>query len=436
MRSISLSRRDLLRGFGATALLAPFATLMDPEKALAAPAKRALFVYVPDGCIPRFWHPTGGESDFVLPKMSAPLEPIRQHLIFLDGLAMYDGAPTHEGGIAKVLTGLTTQEKSLDVFLSENIAGSTPHKLIQLGVGSNYMRGEPGTFTYLGGGVAMLPDDNPLSVFSRVFGSVSGNEGGDDIEKRRKKSVLDAARSELTALKNRLGTTEREKLDVHLESLRELEARITGQGLMACDIAGFNSEGFTVVEDGAWPPAYHREEHFATITNLQIDLAVLALSCGASNVVSLQFSHQVSPTRVPDAGMAHHDSSHYGEDTSAAAEEFVKSRGWFMKQFVSLIQKLEATPDGDGSLLSNTLVFMFTDVGDANTHDHKRMPFVLAGGAGRKLKTGRALTYGTSDRNEAHTKLLVTIAHALDVPIDRFNHVPVGSSEGPLDGIL
>src|SRR5690242_17288517 len=99
---MSFSRRNFLTGLGSAALLAPFATQLRPGRALAAPAKRVMFVYVPDGCIPDLWHPKGSETGFTLSEMTTPLESVRKHLIFLDGLEMFDGGATHEGGIAKV----------------------------------------------------------------------------------------------------------------------------------------------------------------------------------------------------------------------------------------------------------------------------------------------------------------------------------------------
>ena len=133
MRKPSLSRRNFVAGLGASAALVPFLSSLRASRAGAAAPKRAMFVYVPDGCIPAKWHPTGSETSFTLPEMSAPLEPIKQHLVFVDGLTMYSGGATHEGGAAKVLTGVGAQ--SLDIFLGEKIGAASPFRSLQLGVG-------------------------------------------------------------------------------------------------------------------------------------------------------------------------------------------------------------------------------------------------------------------------------------------------------------
>jgi Protein of unknown function (DUF1552) len=431
-------RRSLLRGLAATALLAPFAQL--PKRARAAAPKRAMFVYVPDGCIPALWHPKGSETSFTLPEMSAPLEPIKQHLVFLEGLTMYSGGATHEGGIAKVLTGVSPQ--SLDIFLGDKISADRPHRSLQLGVGTTFQNGS-GSFSYIGEGQTVNPDDDPLNAFSRVFGTVAGT-GGDDtaraLAKRQRQSVLDASLADLNALKARLGSTEKEKLDVHLDSLRELENRISGNAMTSasCDISKFNKTGFSVSPTDYYPKTYHKEENFKLMGQMQMDLAALALSCGSTNVVSLMWSHAVSPTHILETGVTtgNHDASHYGSADSQMAKDFVKLKRWFMEQFVYLIQKLASTPDDGGTLLDNTLVLLCSELGDSNLHDHDSVPFVLAGKAGGALRTGRYLSYKgkNAGENEPHSKLLVSVANALDVPIDSFGFT--GKGKGPLSGLL
>jgi hypothetical protein len=169
-----------------------------------------------------------------------------------------------------------------------------------------------------------------------------------------------------------------------------------------------------------------------------MDLAVLALSCGATNVATLMWSHAVSPTHVKETGVTtgNHDASHYGTADSQNAKDFATLKRWFMTQFVYLIQKLEATPDEGGSLLSNTLVVLCSELGDSNNHDHERVPFVLAGQAGGAVRTGRFLDYRGKNKgkNEPHTKLLTSIANAMDVKIDSFGYA--GEGTGLLTGVL
>jgi hypothetical protein len=439
--SFKFNRRTLLTGLGATALIAPFAQLPALRKAHAAAAKKVMFVYVPDGCIPERWHPTGSETSFTLSEMTTPLESIKQHLVFVDGLTMYSGGATHEGGFAKVLTGVGP--KSLDVVLGEELGKSTPHRSLQLGVGATFQNGA-GSVSYLGQGQPINPDDDPTNAFARVFGGGGGASSGasPELSKARKKSVLDTSLAELNALKARLGTTEKNKLDVHLDSLRELESRLTGGGASAmaggmCDASAFNKVGFKNNPMDYYPKTYHKEEKFKEVGELQMDLAVMALACGSTNVVTLTWSHAVSPTKIPETGVTtgNHDASHYGEPNSQNAKDFVTLKKWFMERFVYLIDKLANTPDQDGSLLDNTVVMLFSELGDSNRHDHDRVPFVLAGKAGGSLKTGRYLNYKGKNggENEPHTKLLVSVANLAGVQIDSFGFT--GKGTGPLGGL-
>ena len=107
-----------------------------------------------------------------------------------------------------------------------------------------------------------------------------------------------------------------------------------------------------------------------------------------------------------------------------------------MGEFAYLIDRLDKTPDGDGTLLDNTLVMLCSELGDSNLHDHDRVPFVLAGRAGNALETGRFLDYrGTNGgKNQPHTKLLVSVANALGVEIESYGFT--GEGKGPLSGLL
>jgi hypothetical protein len=429
-----VSRRRFMRGAGSALALLPFLSSLKASRAGAAPAKRAMFVYVPDGCIPAKWHPSGSETSFTLPEMTAPLEPIKQHLIFLDGLTMYSGGATHEGGAAKVLTGVGDQ--SLDVFLGDKIGGSKPFRSLQLGVGSTFQAGVP-SVSYIGAGQPVNADDDPLDAFSRVFGTVGGGADA-DLAKRKQQSVLDAALADLQALQNKLGSTEKQKLGVHLDSLREVEGRLTGAAVSAsCGSPNFDKRGFSVNPTDYYPKTYHKEEFFKTVGLMQMDLAVLALSCGATNVATLMWSHCVSPTHILETGVTtgNHDASHYGDPSSQNAKDFITLKRWFMDQFVYLIQKMQNTPDDGGSLLDNTVVLLCSELGDSNLHDHDNVPFVLAGRAGGALKTGRYLNYRGkhNGKNEPHTKLLVSVANAVGAGIDSFGYT--GEGTGGLSGL-
>ncbi len=408
--------------------MVPLSMGLGLRPALAGPAPtRAMFVFIPDGCVPSLWHPTGSEFDFQLSPMLSPLQSVRDDFVFLSRVNMYEGDPTHEGGVAKVLTGVGPV--SLDVFLGNQFAGETPVSSLYLGVGANYQNGG-NYFSYVGNGKVRTPEDNPLTAFASVFGSVDGSPTP---TRNTRASVLDAALGDLNSVRSKLGTAERAKLDLHLSALREVEGKIARDAPPSCGGETFNREGFTV-PDGyhGYPPKYDREEHFELVGKLQTDLAVLALGCDMTRVVSFQWSHPVSPTRMKWSGSSqkYHDASHFGNPDSQNARDFVLMKQWYAEQLRYLVNSLRNRPDGDSNLLDNTIIFVFSDLGDSNKHDHRKMPFLLAGRAGGALRTGRLLDYD----GDAHTKLLVSIANALGVNIDSFGYT--GHGRGPLPGLL
>ncbi|MDQ3032412.1 MAG: DUF1552 domain-containing protein [Myxococcota bacterium] len=430
-----MQRRGFLKGLAAGAALAPIGLHTLARSARAEGEVRALFVYVPDGCIPDLWHPRGSESAFTLPAMSAPLESIRAHCTFLDGLDMYAGGATHEGGCAKVLTG--NAETSLDVFLGQALREGVPHPSLHLGVGANFENGS-GSMSRLHG-AEVKADDDPLNAFERLFGRADAGESSEEeLRLRRRRSVLDAVSGDLGATRARLGASERTKLEVHLESLRELERRLVAGGSGSCTDVAWNAGGYRNLETDHYPKSYHREDNLLPVGALQQDLAVLALGCGLTRVCSLMWSHPVSPTHLPDTGspLGNHDASHFGAPDSESARHFTSMKRWFCERFAELITKLESTPDGGGTLLDSTVVLLCSELGDSNAHDHRRVPFVVAGGAGGRLRGNRFLDYrgASSGENEAHSKLLVSIARACGVDVETYGYA--GHGPGGLEGLL
>jgi hypothetical protein len=437
-----LSRRSFLASAAAAGLLLPFLGKGRRAHAAGSPNKvKAIFVYVPDGCIPSKWHPTGSETSFTLAPMTQPLAPIQQHLVFLKGLDMYAGGATHEGGVRKVLT--ATAAKSIDVYLGEtlNAVDNLPHASLQLGSASNFQNGS-GSMSFIAAGVEVKPDDDPINAFTRIFGAApgaGGSGGADTPEQKRRRSILDLASGDIARTRARLGAVEKDKLDIHVAAFDEIQRRATGQPIAGCTSQTFDLHGYANVATDYYPKTYEKEDKFQQVGELQLDIAALALSCKMTRVVSMMWSHPVSPTHIPPSGasLGNHDASHYGDPASGTAADFIALKRWFMDRFVYLIQKLAATADPDGgTLLDNSVVFLCSELGDSNLHDHHNMPFVLAGGAAGQLRGGRLLDYTgqVNGENQPHAKLLVSIANLMGVPITEYGYT--GHGTGPLPGLI
>lgn len=431
-------RRRLIKGVVAGGLTMPLSGLLgNAAWAQGGVPKRALFVYIPDGCSQPHWHPSGSETSFTLPAMTQPLESQIQDLVFLRGLKMYAGESTHEGGIKKMLT--ATGNLSLDIVIGNYFRDQTTHSSVHLGVAANHQNN--GNFmSFQGSGSPVTPDDNPISAFERLFGP---GDGISDARQRRRLSVLDAALDDLNRLRAKMGSEERIKLELHETSLREVEQRVRSAAegdAGTCGNPSWNAQGWSVPDDyRSYPKYWNLEEHFKTVGDLQMDLAVLALQCNLTRSVAIQWSHAVSPTNLGDYGVnttqAHHDASHYSIGNEASVQNFVAYKRWYTERFAYLLNQLRAVPEADGStLLDNTLVFLCSELGNSSRHDHADMPFIVGGGSNLGLQTGRFLDYRSAHdgEGEAHAKLLVSIANYLGININEFGYTGKGS--GPLGG--
>jgi Protein of unknown function (DUF1552) len=453
------SRRSFIAKAFATGAAAQLPWLGRMSSAKAATPINFVSVFVPDGCIPNLWYPKGSETGFTLPQMSEPLGAIKEHCIFFEGVGMPGGEPTHPGGTKKVLTG--TGPQSMDVFLGQKLKGSAPFDSIQLGVASNFENGS-GSVSFMAQGQEVKPDDNPLNAFARLFGKGTAAPttpgmpppGGIDpaeLALKQKKSILDVIKGDITALNTKLAGAEKARLDSHLTFVRDVEMRLDrlsmppmagmtgGGGGAMCDGSGFNKDGYKNTSTN-YPQSYHQAQNFPVIGKLQMDLLVSALGCGLTHSASLMWSHAVSPTKIPGvSAIGNHDASHYGVNAGGnTGQAYIANRRWFMSRFVELIQAMKALPYGDSNLLDHTVIFLCSDINDGDLHDHRQIPFVLAGGSKAGLKGGRFLSYagkGQGGQNETHAKLLVSIARACGATeVNSFGYTAMGT--GPLPGVV
>lgn len=429
---VSWSRRQFGLGLGATLLAAPFLSLLGGGgKARAAATSRAtrlILFFSPNGTVHAHRRPTGSNSSFAFPAGSIlePLTPVKQHLTVIDGLDFF-GADNHEGGMKAMLTGggNGTGEnagKSIDQLVAAKIGGATRFPSLELGVQTSAWGGNAQTrMSYAGPGQFVPPDDDPASVYRRLWGAV-GPPGEVDANLRKRRSVIDLAKHDLDRLHDRLGVEERAKLDQHLAALRQLEQGLGGGAGGSCSAPVAPAAGAPYVND-----------QFPALGRAQLDLLLAAVGCGLTQVASVQFAHTVAPQVFSWLGLGegHHSLSHIGDDNPAGVAQFVAAERWFAEQFAYLVQRLADTPDpeGGGSLLDTSLVVWSKEMGDSRLHVCKDVPFVLAGKAGGYLTPGRYLAAaGTS-----HQRLLVSIGQAMGLTNQTFGDGTGGT--GPLPGL-
>lgn len=423
----SKHRRAFLKGLGTAGLTAGLGTLALPFARIAMAEeihpRRAIFVFIPDGMTPSDWHAQGTGTQFTLPGMTQPLDRVREHCLFLNGIDMYGSGSTHEGGCAKVFTGAAGRSSdnavSLDHYLGQAFKSQTIKPHLNLGIIPIYKNKH---ITFDTNGIAVTPELNPLVAFESLF----GENADDNFQNQRKLSALDASLAELNTLRNRLGTVEQAKLDGHLEALRELEQKLNSDSSGACPAWNFNPTGFEVTRTELWRnPEYLDSDQLGLIGDLHTDVAVHALACDLTRVVTLKWNNSVNDTVIHETGSSKtcHQASHEG------GNDFVKIKAWYTEKLAQLIEQLKAVPEGNGTLLDNTVIFLGSDLANGSWHNHTDMPFILAGGQAGGWSTGRSLQYN----DVPHNKILVSIAQFMGVNINQFG--TEDSAPGALPGL-
>jgi hypothetical protein len=428
-----INRRQSLKSMGAALLCAPFYRLLsEPARARAAIApKRIIFWFSPNGTVHKHWRPAGGETDFSFAAGSI-LEPLAAHrdsLIILDGLDFIGTrGGSHEGGMEHALTG--GGGPSLDQFMASQLGMATAFPSIELGVQTSAWGASIQTrLSYNDKHQYVHPEDDPGAAYRRLFGGAgpttsSMPSAGSAPVVDPRKSVLDVVRGELNALKKQLGAEEQIKLDAHLDSLRQIERRTAGAAA-----AGGASCGGMQAPKIADPKS---NEQFPEVGKLQMDILVAAAACDLSRVLTLQWTHTVSPTIFSWAGASegHHELSHKDDGNQAGVAAFVLAERWVTEQFVAFLERLKATPeaDGSGTLLDTSTVVWVKELGDGRLHDFKSVPFIIAGGGNGYWNSGRYLKMDAVP----HQKLLVSLGQSMGIAMESFGSDMVTGALGGL----
>lgn len=329
-------------------------------------------------------------------------------VIVLDGLNFEKTrGGSHEGGMEHMLTG--GGAPSVDQFIAKQLNAMTPFPSIELGVQtSNWGASVQTRMAYDDNHAFVHPDDDPVAVFRRLFGGGDAAAGdGPPAEAR----ALDLVSWELKDLQRQLGKVEQQKLDAHLTSISQLSKRIGGAAAGGAACGGVTAPKLTDSKSN---------ERFPDVGDLQMDLLVAAAACDSARVLSLQWTHTVSPTILSWAGASegHHELSHKDDSNTAGVASFVQSERWFATQFAKFLDKLAAVPeaDGSGTLLDTSTVIWTKELGDGRLHDFNSVPFVIAGGGNGYWKLGQYLQLG----GQPHQKLLATLCQSMGVQVDGF----------------
>jgi len=415
-----LSRRAVLRGIGATVAL-PFLEAMIPARSVraAGPARKAMRLVCVEmvhgaagssaiGVRKNLWAPAAIGRDFDLsPTSLRSLEPFRDHLTIVSNCDVANAEPftaqeiggDHFRSSAVFLTqshpkrtdGSDVQAGvSLDQLYAQRFGQDTPIPSLQLcienvdqggGCGYGYSCAYTDAISWASPVKPLPMVRDPRVVFDTLFSAIGAGATPDERRARARedRSILDGLTASATRAMRRLGAGDRARLADYLDNVREVERRVQ-------NVEAYNRSG----EPREWPEAPAGvPDSFPDHVKLMFDLQLLAFASDITRVVAFKLGRDNSNRIYPESGFrgAFHNSSHHS-GKEAKILDFARLNTFHVSMIPYFLEKLKSTPDGDGTLLDSTVLLYGSAMGDPNQHNHKRVPFFIAGRAGGAIPGG------------------------------------------------
>jgi len=417
----SIPRRTILRGLGASLAL-PLLDGMVPAltaqaRTAAAPVQRFGVVYVPNGMVMENYLPATEGASFELTPTLQALAPFRSQTLVLSGLncTPTPGRPggAHAKASTRYLTDISppTSETwldagiSVDQILANQLGAQTQLASLELAIESSDTAGAcdvgfacayTNTISWRSANTPLPMQHNPRAVFERLFGDAGSTDAGARLARiRQQRSVLDSVREEVAGLSRDLGPGDRGKLTEYLDSVRDVERRIERAESQS-------GRELPVLDRPAGAPASY-EDH----VKLMFDLEVLAYQLDLTRVITIMLGREFSGMTYPQVGVpdAHHPVTHHAMEPEKIAK-VAKINAYHVQLYSYLLERLRATPDGDGTLLDHVTLIYGTGLSDCNAHSTSNVPVVLTGGGAGWLKGGRHLRYNSLPLANLHLTLL------------------------------
>ena len=405
-----LSRRSALKGIGATIAL-PLLDAMLPARASAAPRTlRLVCIEMVHGAAgssaigirKNLWSPAQTGRDFDLgPTSLRSLESFRDHLTIVSNADVDPAEPftareiggDHFRSSAVFLTQAHPKQTqggdveagvSLDQIYAQRFGQQTPIPSMQLcienvdqagGCGYGYSCVYADAISWASPARPLPMIRNPRAVFDELFGVFGAGSTPDERRTRRQedRSILDRLRLSVSRLKATLGPSDRVRLADYLDNVREVERRI-----QAVETFNLGGELRDLPEAPVGVP-----DSFSEHVRLMFDLQVLAFKSDITRVFAFKLGRDNSNRAYPESGFggAFHNSSHHGGREDRILY-FAKINAYHVGMLPYFLEQLKNTPDDGGTLLDSTVVIYGSPMGDSNLHNHKRVPFFIAGRAG------------------------------------------------------
>ena len=446
------SRREFIRNLGisgaAANLLLPLPSLgWEP---LGQKKQRIIFVFSPNGVIPKhFWPDEEGEN-FQLKRILEPLAPFKDQLLTLRGIdnRIKGDGDGHMRGIGCLLTGVElfpgdvqggsdtpagwSMGISIDQHLKNKLQANTNTRTrfgsLEFGVLVPDRADTWTRWSYAGPNQPVAPISDPYQMFNKLYGNVQN--------RMLLASVLDDLSADFKKVENMVSSEDRQLLQRHVDLVRSVELELKSELEKTQQTA--NAKNTAEDADHAVPElppnVQVQNDNMPVISRMQTDLLVNSLMSDFTRVASMQITNSVGNPRMRwlDIDEGHHTMSHEPDSNEEAYEQLVKINTWYSEQVAYMAQKLKDTPEpgGDGNMLDHTTIIWTNELGKGNSHTRNSIPFVMVGG-GLGYKTGRSLNFG----GQPHNRLLLSIAEAMGAPEKTFGN-PDYCGDGPLTGLL
>jgi len=436
-----LSRRTFLRGAGVSLALPLLDSMVPAATALArtaaTPRTRMGCIYIPHGATMDKWTPAQEGTGFQFSEILQPLEPFRDRVNVISDLAHAPvapwtgedtgGAENHVRAAAVFLSGAHPVKKNeayvgttVDQIAAQHVGQDTPLPSIEMSIEPlNLTCGDAGftcayrnTLSWKSPTLPLPMENNPQIVFERLFG-----DGSTDAQRQERRnqarSLLDSIRDQVPTLEKDLPASDRRRLREYLDEVREIERRVK-------QVDATLSRDLDLPDAPVGVPA-----DFESHLELMFDLQVLAYRSEITRISTLMLARENSNAVYPATGIrdGFHNASHHSNDRKNM-DQFAVINRYHVRMLAYLLERLAATPDGDGSLLDHSMILYGSSLSDGNEHNFDPLPVVLAGGASGKLRGGRHL------RHKPHTpmsNLLLAMLHTMGVRVDS-----IGDSTAPL----
>ena len=390
-----------------------------------APQKRFAVLFMGTGINEDHWSATGSGADMKLSKTLSILEPLKQKINVIDGLFVkaLTGQGIHPGQTGSILSGAHISKGaiihsgiSVDQMIANRVGDDTAQSSLILACEQPMTGYHETNFSMAySSHISWQTPDSPVPV--EVYPSLAWDNLFENRGSLLNLSILDRVKDRAQALTTKISSTDKSKLDEYLTSVREVEKRVEktrATKSTAEDSAKGKSTPMAMMDR----PANGLPEDLRDHAKLMCDIIAIAFQTDKTRVASLITARDLSAMYYPflEVKEGHHGASH-----NNLSDGYERIARFHLSQLAYLATKLDAMPEGNGSVLDNSCLMWLSNMWAGRKHDNFRLPLVLAGGLGGTLETGRTLSYlDESEDKRKMCSLYLSIMDRMGIKLDKF----------------